>query len=114
MPVASLWHKDFPLKVMLFVWRLFRDRPPTKDNQYRHQVIDIEAQSRVGGCGEVETSSHLFSHCNMFGTIFSGGLVYLWFCVVMHPLFLINQFSFLEGAGKSRRSILQVIWFATV
>lgn len=34
-PVPSLWHKDVPLKVVLFAWRLFRDRLPTKDNLYR-------------------------------------------------------------------------------
>ena len=31
-PIASLWHKDVPLKVVLFAWRLFQDRLPTKDN----------------------------------------------------------------------------------
>jgi hypothetical protein len=31
----TLWHKDIPLKVVLFVWRLFRDRLPTKDNLFR-------------------------------------------------------------------------------
>ena len=32
---ASLWHKNVPLKVLLFAWRLFRDRLPTKDNLLR-------------------------------------------------------------------------------
>ena len=34
-PVSSLWHKDVPLKAVLFVWRLFRDRLPTQDNLFR-------------------------------------------------------------------------------
>jgi len=59
-PASSLWHKDVPLKVVLFVWRLFRDKLPTKDNLFRRHVIAFDAQSCVGCCGEVETSSHLF------------------------------------------------------
>jgi len=39
-PVSSLWHKDVPLKVVLFAWRLFRDRLPTKDNLFRRGVLD--------------------------------------------------------------------------
>jgi len=38
-PVPSLWHKDVPLKVVLFAWRLFQDRLPTKDNLYRRNVL---------------------------------------------------------------------------
>ena len=33
--VSSIWHKDAPLKVVMFAWRLFRDRLPTKDNLLR-------------------------------------------------------------------------------
>jgi len=37
--VSSLWHKNVPLKVVLFAWRLFRDRLPTKDNLHRRGVL---------------------------------------------------------------------------
>lgn len=67
-PVSSLWHKDVPLKVVLFAWRLFRDRLPSKDNLFRRCVIDINAQNCVGGCNLQETSAHLFLHCNLFGS----------------------------------------------
>jgi len=36
----SLWHKDVPLKVVLFGWRILRDRLSTKDNLFRRGVID--------------------------------------------------------------------------
>jgi len=65
--VSSLWNKDVPLKVVLFAWRLFRDRLPTKNNLLRHEVIPIGAQFCVVGCGSEETSVHLFLHCNLFG-----------------------------------------------
>jgi len=38
-----LWHKDIPLKIVLFAWRLFRDRLPTKDNLFRRGVISSDA-----------------------------------------------------------------------
>jgi len=68
-PVSSLWHKDVPLKVVLFAWRLFRDRLPTKDILFRRQVINFDAQACVGESGEMETSSHLLLHCDMFGSV---------------------------------------------
>jgi len=67
--VSSLWHKDVPLKVTLFAWRLFRNRLPTKDNLFRRQIIVMDAQACVGDCGEMETSHHLLLHCNFFGAV---------------------------------------------
>jgi len=102
--------------VVLFAWRLFRDRLPTKDNLCRRHVIDIEAQSCVGRCGAVETSSHLLLHCNFFGSVWNHILRWLGISSVM-PFDASShfiRFSFIGGAAKSKRSILQVIWFATV
>lgn len=67
----SFWHKDVPLKVVLFVWRLFRDRLPTKVNLHRRHVLDFDAQICVGGCGLIQTSNHLFLHCNLFGSVWN-------------------------------------------
>jgi len=44
-PVSSLWHKDVSLKVVLFAWRLFRDRLSTKDNLFHRGVIDHNSWS---------------------------------------------------------------------
>ena len=64
-----LWHNDVPLKVVLFAWRLIRDRLPTKDNLFRRGVIASDARLCVGGCGSLETSPHLFLHCYFFGEV---------------------------------------------
>ena len=61
-----LWHKDIPLKVVLFAWRLFRDRLPTKDNLIRRRIIGHGDSLCVGGCGLMGTSPHLFLHCQFF------------------------------------------------
>jgi len=73
-----LWHKDVPLKVVLFAWRLFRDRLPTKDNLFRRGVIAFEARFCVGGCGEMETSPiyfYIVIFLGKFGTLFTVGWV---------------------------------------
>jgi len=68
-PVSSLWHKDVPLKVVLFAWRLFRDRLPTKDNLFRRGVLDHNSMECVAGYGSIESSAHLLLHCNFFGSV---------------------------------------------
>lgn len=36
----SIWYKDVLLKVLLFVWRLFRDRLSTKNNLHRRHIFE--------------------------------------------------------------------------
>jgi len=79
-------------------------------------VIDIEAQLCIGGCGEVETSSHLILNCNLFSFVWNFILRWLRVSFVLpgDASSHYYQFNFIGGVAKSRRSILQVIWFATV
>ena len=113
---SSLWHKDVPLKVVLFAWRLFRDRLSTKDNLLRRGVINYDSRTCVAGCDLVESSPHLFLHCIIFGSVWH--LIYSWIGVSVTTPFSVpdhfHQFSFIIGIGNKRRSILQVIWYATV
>jgi hypothetical protein len=67
--VSALWNKDVLLKVVLFVWRLFRDRLPTKDNLLRRGVISYDSRLCVACFYSEETGSHLFIHCNSFGSV---------------------------------------------
>jgi len=114
--VSSLWNKDVPLKVVLFVWCLFRDRLPTKDNLIRRCVIDHESRLCVGGCGYEETSSRLFLHCNIFGSIWH--FIYRWMRISLVNLMVVpdhfNQFTSGGVGAKARQSILQILWFATM
>jgi hypothetical protein len=103
--VSSLWHKDVPLKVVLFAWRLFRDRLPTKDNLHcRGVIIDHASTVCVAGCGSSKSSNHLFLHCNIFGSIWH--LIYRWVGIsTVVPNYVLdhfNQFSLSGGNAKTR------------
>ncbi|KAK2406681.1 hypothetical protein QL285_042386 [Trifolium repens] len=54
-----VWHKQVPLKVSIFVWRLLRDRLPMKSNLVARGIISPEDQLCVSGCGGVESAQHL-------------------------------------------------------
>jgi len=112
----ALMHKDIPLKVVLFAWRLLRDRLPTKDNLFRRGVIAANDRLCVGGCGSLESTPHLFLHCNVFGEVWH--LIHRWLavCSVLPnvPADYLNQFGFVGGnCSKVQHSILHLIWYAT-
>jgi len=67
----NVWHKQVPLKVFICVWRLLRNRLPTKDNLVRREIISQEAHYCVSGCGKVESAQHLFLHCALFSSLSS-------------------------------------------
>jgi len=70
----AAWLKHVLLKVSMFVWRLLRNRLPTKDNLLRRRVITHDDTICAGGCGCPESSGHLFFHCDFFGSLWQ--LVY--------------------------------------
>lgn len=115
-PEALLWRKDIPLKVIVFSWRLFQFRLPTKTNLYRRGVIPSEAQMCVAGCGFEETENHLFLSCPLFGQIWQ--LVRNWLCVYSPDHYNIVdhfcRFGALSGGANSRRSLMHLFWFACV
>ena len=57
-----IWHKEVPLKVSIFAWRM-----PTKDNLGKHGVLLDEGSLCVFGCGGVKSVHHLFLNYNIFG-----------------------------------------------
>lgn len=64
-----VWHKNVPLKVLVFAWRLHQNRLLTKDNLARRDVIAADASLCLAGCGDVESANHLLLTCNVFGNI---------------------------------------------
>jgi hypothetical protein len=114
--VKSLWHKDIPLKVVVFAWRLFRNTLPTKDNLFWRGVINHDSCLCVAGCGSLETVDHIFFHCSFFGSVWNN--ILHWIGLSMALPFVasdhFNQFNFGGGGPRVRHSFMCVIWFATV
>jgi len=65
----AVWHKNVPLKVSICAWRLLCNRWPTKDNLRRREIIPIDSQLCVSGCGQIESAAHLIIHCPHFGSL---------------------------------------------
>jgi hypothetical protein len=109
-------HRQVPLKVSIFAWRLLRDRLPTKVNMVARCIISPDALFCVSGCGDVESTHHLFLSCSFFRSLWL--LVRSWngFLSVdtqqLSHHFL--QFSFSPGSLSARRSFLQLIWLVYV
>ena len=64
--VDLIWHKQVPLKVSIFAWRLIRDRLPTKSNLAYSGILDSEACFCVSGCGLVEMLTIYFCLADSF------------------------------------------------
>ena len=64
-----VWHKQVPLKVSVFAWRLLRDRLPTKTNLMARRVLTADMSLCVAGCNQPETAQHLFLQCDTFGSL---------------------------------------------
>jgi len=106
-----VWHKQVPLKVSIVAWRLLKDRLSTRSNLHRRGILPVEEVSCVASCGQVESASHLFIHCDVFGTLWQH--IRSWIGVSgVDPLNLIDHFSqfiHYSGSSKTRRLFLQLL-----
>ena len=60
---ADLWKMKVPHKILVFAWRLLRDRLPTRSNLHRRQVVINDRRCLL--CGNMEEDTgHLFFHCS--------------------------------------------------
>lgn len=87
-----LWRQEVPLKVAVFVWRLFHNRLPTKVNLFWRGIVAHESKLCVGGCGSLEIENYLFLECNVFGTIWK--LVQNWMTVIQRIRLLLQMIFF--------------------
>ena len=98
----QIWHKDIPLKVSIFVWRILENRLPTKDILCRCGVLLDEDSPCVCGCGGVKSVHHLFLNCNIFGSLWY--LFHDWVGVLsVDPNSIVDNFhhyAYLSGSPK--------------
>jgi len=114
--VDDVWQKNIPSKVSLFVWRLLRNRLPTKDNLMQRHVLHQSHMDCISGCGATETATHLFLHSDIFCSLWS--LVWRWLQILLvlpadiRQFFI--QFTNMTGLPIFTHSFLKIIWFASV
>ena len=106
-----VWHKQVPLKVSIVVWRLLKDRLPTKINLQRRGIAQVIDTMCVSGCGKEEFASHLFLHCHVFGSIWQH--IRSWIGVTGVDTDNVSehfqQFINYSGYSKAHRSCLQLL-----
>ncbi|GKA55918.1 ribonuclease H-like domain-containing protein [Tanacetum coccineum] len=62
--LLTVWDKNIPRNVNIFIWRLILDRLPHKLNLSAHSM-DIQAISCPSCNGNVKSSDHIFFECNI-------------------------------------------------
>ncbi|MCI30393.1 70 kDa peptidyl-prolyl isomerase, partial [Trifolium medium] len=102
-----IWHKQVPLKVSIFAWRLLRDRLPTKANLVTRGIISMEAHFCVAGCGGIESAQHLFFTCGTFGSLWSSVRSWIGFSSV-DPQNPSDHFIQFVDSASGRRARLRV------
>jgi len=112
----DVWHKYAPLKVLLFAWRLLRNKLPTKVNLVRRRVLQHDDNKCIRGCDVVETVGHLFFSCATFGCVWS--LVLQWlgisFVATDRVRDHFHQFSHIAGLPRFTHSLMTLLWLACV
>jgi hypothetical protein len=111
-----VWHKQVPLKVSIVAWRLLKDRLPTKINLRRRGIAQVLDNQCVSGCGQAESTSHLFLHCPVFGSLWQH--IRSWIGVSGVDAENIrdhfHQFIHYSGHSRARRSFLQLLWLLCI
>jgi len=104
------------LKASIVIWRLLKDRLPTRINLQRCGLLQAADTMCVSGCGNAESASHLFLHCDVFGSLWQ--YIRCWIGVSRaDPQSIrdhLHQFTHFTGHSKARRSFLQLIWLLCV
>ena len=64
----ELWRLKVPNKILIFTWRLLRDRLPTRRNLHRQQV-EINDRRCLFCSSMEEDTGHLFFHCSKISPV---------------------------------------------
>ncbi|GAU32903.1 hypothetical protein TSUD_152630 [Trifolium subterraneum] len=81
---SFLWVKSVPLKVNIFIWRLFLNRLPTKDNLLRRGIIEVHQELCSTNCGKAEDAVHLFIQCDVYSQVWHLVLNWLGLSTALH------------------------------
>jgi hypothetical protein len=114
--VDGVWFKHVPLKVSLFVWRLFCNRIPTKDNLAIRGALYSTDVSCAFGCDSNESVTHLFLHCILSADL--RALVWNWLGISFVQSGELRQhftqFTKMAGMPIYSHLFFRIIWFVTI
>jgi hypothetical protein len=110
-----IWNKIVPLKVSVFVWRLFSYRFLTKNNLYLRGCLYTGALICPHGCGGVENLSHLFLTRGFARSIWNDIMSWLRVSGALpnNVIDFARQFCGAHCFRKDVRMGFQAIWLAT-
>jgi hypothetical protein len=82
-----IWHAQVPLKVSIFVWRLLRDRLPTKANLISRGILSSETHHCMSWCREVKSAQQLFlsydTFCSLWHMVHFGLAFLRWTLILL-------------------------------
>jgi hypothetical protein len=107
--VVDVWHRFIPVKVLLFVWRLLRDRLPTRDNLMRRRILHSNDMACAAGCGVSETTKHLLLDCGISNTVWYH--VWQWLVLSANLQFLIVRCVIIIVSSRSWRGCHGVLTY---
>ncbi|GAU20019.1 hypothetical protein TSUD_273540 [Trifolium subterraneum] len=113
---SFLWVKSVPLKVNIFIWRIFLNRLPTKDNLLRRGVIEVHQELCSTNCGKAEDAVHLFIQCDVYSQVWHLVLNWLGLSTALHVSLggHTEQFAGLGGNSKTSRNLFTIIWVSVL
>jgi hypothetical protein len=110
-----IWKSGVPSKVSALSWQVLLNRVPTREN-LRHRGVIGGDDSRCPFCNKaVESTCHLFLHCDFTASIWYA--IMRWFGVVaVIPPTVPMSFAVMVGCGsnKKRRKGLAILWLAFI
>jgi len=114
--VDDVWHKHIPSKVSLFVWRLLRNRLPTKENLARRSILPSTELACTANYGNSETAHRIFIGCGIADCVWLHVRAWLGICSVAPNVLRHHfvQFSYMAGMPRSSHIFFKVVWLACV
>ncbi|CAJ2631455.1 unnamed protein product [Trifolium pratense] len=92
---ATAWSNYVPLKTSALVWRIWKNKIPTRDNLIKRGILIESQNSSLFGCGKEESVSHVFFECSLSSGSWSKILRWLEISSVLHnAALMVFQFLF--------------------
>ncbi|GKC82639.1 RNA-directed DNA polymerase, eukaryota [Tanacetum coccineum] len=107
--METRWNRYLPKKINIFIWRVLRDRLPTRWN-LSHKGIDLDSLNCLICDTSVETTNHSLWFCSLATTLWHR--VFVWLDIAPpNPSNIQDVFSWLDNMSLSsaQKSALEVI-----